>query len=152
MVKVYVDTNVIVADTSKHHMHHANAAALFQTVQQRKWTPVISGHGLAEVNAVLTAAPHKPRPTLAAIEEMFAENILSLFEVESLARTDYVKIIKECAALGWTGGRIATLSTSMRRARQDAAAFTPTTSTFSPDCARSARPHHGPVRLATPPS
>ena len=106
MVKVYVDTNVIVADTIKHHMHHANAAALFQTVQQRKWTPVISTHGLAEVYAVLTGAPHKPRPTPAAIGEMFEENILSTFEVEPLTRTDYVKIVKECAALGWTESRI----------------------------------------------
>ena len=105
-MKIYIDTNIVVAQTAKNHIHHANAAGLFLQIKLHRWRPVISTHGLAEIYAVLTGAPHKPRPTPAAVWQMLQENVLDLFEVEALTRADYSKIIKECAAQGWTGGRI----------------------------------------------
>jgi predicted nucleic acid-binding protein len=105
-VKVYIDTNVVVADTVKDHVHHANASGLFRQVQLRQWTPVISAHGLAEIYSVLTGAPHKPRPTPVSAGQMIEENVLQTFEIEALTRSDYKKIIQECSALGWSGGRV----------------------------------------------
>jgi predicted nucleic acid-binding protein len=105
-VKVYVDTNIVVADTMKDHVHHVNAAGLFRQIQLRQWTPVIAAHGLAEIYLVLTGAPYKPRPTPAAVGQMIEKNVLQTFEIEALTRNDYKKIIQECAVLGWTGGRV----------------------------------------------
>jgi predicted nucleic acid-binding protein len=105
-VKIYVDTNVIVADTLKDHVHHANAVEVFRQIQLHKWTPAISAHGLAEIYSVLSGAPHKPRPTPASVGQMIEENILQSFEIEPLTVKDYTKIIRDCASLGWTGGRV----------------------------------------------
>ena len=105
-MKVYIDTNVIVADAVSHHIHNANASLLFQEISARRWTPVISSHGLAEVYSILSGAPYRPRTSPAEAWQIIEENVLSSFEIEALTRNDYRKVIQECAALGWTGGRV----------------------------------------------
>ncbi len=105
-MKVYVDTNTIVARAVVNHVHNANAVALFRQIEQKRWTPVISTHGLTEIYAVLTGAPFQPRISPAEAWQILQQNILEKFDIEPLTRNDYSKIIKECAAQGWTGGRV----------------------------------------------
>lgn len=105
-MKVYVDTNIVVADAIEGHAHHANAVHFFREVQTRRWTPVISAHGLSEIFSVLTRTPYQPRISAAAAWQILEENVLQSFEVETLTRTEYVRAIKECAAQGWSGGLV----------------------------------------------
>jgi predicted nucleic acid-binding protein len=105
-VKVYIDTNIVVAKTVATHEHHPNADQLLRQVQSRRWTPVISAHGIAEVYSVLTRAPYQPRMSPAQVWHMLQGSVLAWFEVETLNGKEYIDLIKECAAHGWTGGRI----------------------------------------------
>jgi predicted nucleic acid-binding protein len=105
-VKVYIDTNTVVARAVTTHVHNANAVVLFRQIQSRRWIPVISTHGLAEIYAVLTGTPFQPRITPAAAWQILHADILEKFEIESLARNDYREIIKDCAAQSWSGGRV----------------------------------------------
>ena len=105
-MKIYVDTNIVIADAVDSHPHNANASAFFQEIRAKHWTPVISAHGLAEVYSILTGAPFRPRISPAIAWQIVQENVLDSFEVEPLTRNDYTRIIRECSSLGWAGGRI----------------------------------------------
>ena len=105
-MKIYIDTNIVVADAVDNHPHNANAASLFREIQVRGWTPVISTHGLAEVYSILTGAPFYPRISPAVAWQIIEENILASFEIEPLIRSDYTKIVRECAISGCIGGRV----------------------------------------------
>lgn len=37
---------------------------------------------------------------------MIEENILPLFEVEALSKSDYKSVLQNCAANGWNGGQV----------------------------------------------
>jgi predicted nucleic acid-binding protein len=103
-VKVYIDTNIVVADAIKQHEHHPMAAELFRTIALRRWTPVMSAHGMAEIYSVMTRAPYQPRVTPAGAWHALQENVLASFDIEALTKSEYIRLIKECAAQGWAGG------------------------------------------------
>jgi predicted nucleic acid-binding protein len=105
-VKVYVDTNIIVARLVRSHVHQVNANNLLHQIQSRRWTPVIAAHGLAEIYSVLTRTPFQPRVSPAEAWEMLDLNVLPRFEIETLSRSDYIRVLKDCAAQGFGGGRI----------------------------------------------
>lgn len=105
-MKVYLDTNIVVADAVRTHVHNANASGLFRQVESRRWTPVIAAHGLAEIYSVLTRTPFQPRISSAEAWHAIEQNVLPSFEIEALSRSEYIRILKDCAALGWGGGRI----------------------------------------------
>lgn len=105
-MNVYVDTNVVVARTAVGHPHQANAVHLFREIATRRWTPVISAHGLAEIYSVLTRTPFPRRVSAAEAWKVIENNILPLFEVEALTKTDYKSLLQNCAANGWSGGQV----------------------------------------------
>ena len=105
-MKVYIDTNVIVARSVTQHEHHIRAIAFFTEAESRTWTLVISTHGLAEIYSILTRVPYQPRISPAEAWGILEKNILERFEIEPLIRSDYAKILRECAASGWIGGRV----------------------------------------------
>ena len=53
-MKVFLDTNVLVASVIEQHEHHERAYAVLNRVQSGKDEGFVSAHGLAEVYAVLT--------------------------------------------------------------------------------------------------
>lgn len=105
-MKVYLDTNIIVARMVRGHIHQLSADSLLQQIESRHWTPVIAAHGLAEMYSVLTRTPFQPRIMPAEAWHRIEENVLSRFEIESLNGDEYGRIIKECAMQGLSGGRI----------------------------------------------
>lgn len=105
-MKVYLDTNIIVARMVRGHIHHLSADSLLRQIESRRWVPVLAAHGLAEMYSVLTRAPFQPRITPAEAWHRIEENVLSRFEIGSLNGGEYGRVIKECAAQGRGGGRI----------------------------------------------
>ena len=97
-MNVYLDTNIVVADAVEDHERHANAVALFEEVQRRRWTPVISAHGLSETYAVLTGTPFSHRISPAEAWRVAQENVLSLFEIGTLGRSGDADVLQNCAA------------------------------------------------------
>jgi predicted nucleic acid-binding protein len=105
-VNVYVDTNLIVARSVAGHPHQPDATQLFRDIRSRRWTPVISAHGLAEIFSVLTKAPFARPISPSEAAQIIEQNVVPLFKVESLSAADYASVIQACASNGWGGGRI----------------------------------------------
>ena len=105
-MNVYLDTDIVVADAVQTHARHADAASLIEHVLRRHSNPVISAHGLAEAFAVLTRTPFPRRVSPAEAWQILQENVLQLFEVQSLSRSDYTEVVRQCAAQGLAGDQI----------------------------------------------
>ncbi len=103
-MNVYIDTNIVVADSIANHPHKANALELFRKIRLSRWTPVIAAHGLAEIFSVLTRAPFQPRITSTEAWHSLEQNVLSSYEILALSRADYSEALRQCAAHGWSGG------------------------------------------------
>jgi predicted nucleic acid-binding protein len=105
-VKVFLDTNVLVASIVAGHADHVRAFAVLERVQARKVEGVISAHSLAETYAILTKLPapfrHSPEQALLSIQE----NILKHFKVSSLSGGDYAELLRAAALAGVQGGTI----------------------------------------------
>lgn len=56
--------------------------------------------------AVLTQTPFQPRVSPAEAWQLIEHDVIGKFEIQALSPNDYAKIVKECAANGWTGGVI----------------------------------------------
>jgi predicted nucleic acid-binding protein len=105
-MKVFLDTNVLVAAVVQKHESHARAYAVLDRVQTGKDEGFISAHSLAEMYSVLTKLPpafrHTPEQALLSIEE----NVIKHFKVSSLTGSDYTVLIREAALSGIQGGTI----------------------------------------------
>jgi predicted nucleic acid-binding protein len=105
-MKVFLDTNVLVAAVLEKHSSHERAFAVFERVPEGKDEGFISAHSLAEFYANLTRLPppfrHSPEQALLNLEE----NILKHFNILSLNGGDYSALIREAALTGIQGGTI----------------------------------------------
>ena len=105
-MKVYLDTNVLVASVVEKHQSHARCYAVLDRVQTGKDEGFVSAHSLAEMYSVLTKSPppfrHSPEQALLTIEE----NVLKYFKISSLSGGDYGALIREAALAGIQGGTI----------------------------------------------
>jgi predicted nucleic acid-binding protein len=105
-VKIYFDTNVLVAAAMENHPHHVPAAAILRRVHAGEIEACISSHGLAEFYAVLTRAPLTPPVYPSEAWQILERNVLAHFQVLSLSGKEYKEAIRHCANAGWTGGRV----------------------------------------------
>lgn len=105
-MKIYFDTNVLVAAFQPDHIHHERSFAAYGRVQAGAIAGYISCHGLTELYSVLTRAPWKipvsPREILAVIEQ----SILPRFEIVEITRQSYLAAIGVCGNAGWKGGKV----------------------------------------------
>lgn len=105
-MKSYFDTSVLVAAALENHPHHVPAAALLAKVRGGELAGWTSAHGLAELYAVLTRVPLSPPVYPSEAWQIIEHDIHPYFEVASLSGKEYLKIIENCAAAGWIGGRV----------------------------------------------
>lgn len=105
-MKVFLDTNVLVASVIEQHEHHKRAYVVLDRVQSGKDEGFVSAHALAEFYAVLTKLPapfrHTPEQALLSVEE----NIVKYFKITCLTGADYTGLIREAALAGVQGGTI----------------------------------------------
>ena len=105
-MRSYFDTSVLVAAALENHPHHAPAAAILAKVRNGEMAGWVSAHGLAELYAVLTRFPLHPPVYPSEAWRIIEHDVHPYFEVASLSGTEYLKIIENCAATGWIGGRV----------------------------------------------
>ncbi len=86
------------------HAEHARALPWLLRLQQGPDIGVVSAHTLAELYAILTRLPIRPRMTPALVRQLIRENILDVFEIVNLTDLDYAAVIDHLTALGITGG------------------------------------------------
>lgn len=120
-MKVFSDTNVLIAAVIKQHVDHERSFAVLDRIHSGKDEGVISAHSLAEMYAVMTKLPvpyrHTPEQALLSIEE----NVLRYFKTVSFSGNDYPGLLREAAGMGIQGGMIydALLLKSAAKAKAD---------------------------------
>ena len=105
-MRVFLDTNVLVAAVIKQHIDHERSFVVLDRVQTGKDEGAISAHSLAEMYVVITKLPvpyrHTPEQALLSIEE----NVLKHFKTVSLSGNDYATVLRDAAGTGIQGGTI----------------------------------------------
>lgn len=104
-MKVFCDTNVLVAAFLQGHSHHAVARPVIERVKNGQDQGCIAGHSLAEVYAVLTRLPGGNQVAPSVAWQLIEENLLKDFIIIHLASQEYAKTLATSAANGVEGGR-----------------------------------------------
>jgi predicted nucleic acid-binding protein len=105
-VRVFFDTNVLVAASEQTHPHHGPAFQALNRVAAKKDQGYMSVHSIAETYAALTRLPVQPRIHPAEAARIIADNIVPNFQAVAIARKDYLEALKTVADGGWSGAKI----------------------------------------------
>jgi predicted nucleic acid-binding protein len=105
-MRIFFDSSVLVAASSRGHPNHLEAFPALRRVASGQDKGVISTHSIAEVYAVLTRLPVEPRIHPREAARIVTENLLPHFEVVPLDRDDYSAALSMVEHGGWVGARI----------------------------------------------
>jgi len=103
-MKVLLDTSVLVAAMIEAHPAHEKALPWLQRIKQGADSGLVSAHSIAELYAILTTLPMKPRISPAIAYDLIRRNVLDLCEVATLSAEDYSTLIKDLSEEGIVGG------------------------------------------------
>ena len=105
-MRTLFDTSVLVAAFIEGHPQHERALPWLSKAKAQEFEFVVSSHTLAELYAVLTTLPVKPRISPHVSWRLLHENIEGVAKTVSLSSTEYKAIIKKASELGLSGGII----------------------------------------------
>lgn len=103
-MKILLDTSVLVAAMVESHPEHERAFPWLKHIIDGKNEGYVAIHSLAELYAVLTVLPVRPRISPHAAHELLVRNVLQHFEVITLGPGDYLTVIENLSSLGIVGG------------------------------------------------
>jgi predicted nucleic acid-binding protein len=104
-MKIFCDTNVLVAAFLQGHPQHNVARPILERVKRGKDRGFVAAHSLAEAYAVLTRLPGGQHVPPAITWQLIAENLLKDFTIVSLTAKEYAAVLANAAANGVEGGR-----------------------------------------------
>jgi len=104
-MKVFCDTNVLVAAFLQSHPHHNAARPVLERVKVGQDQGFVAAHSLAETYFVLTRLPggNQVAPTMAW--QLISENVMKNFAIVTLTAKEYAETLQKAAADGVEGGR-----------------------------------------------
>lgn len=105
-MKTLFDTSIIVAALIESHPAHERAFPWFKQARAKEFDLVVASHTLAELYAVLSSLPIKPRISPAVAWRLIYENIGTMAKIVSLSPAEYSSTIKRMSELGLAGGII----------------------------------------------
>jgi predicted nucleic acid-binding protein len=105
-VKVFLDTNVLVAGSLREHSQHALAQAVMESIQTGKTKGYTSGHAFLETYSILTRLPTLPRIPAAQALALVQENILKHFTMVVLTASEYSSLVTRLGGEGIGGGQV----------------------------------------------
>lgn len=117
-MKVLLDTSVLVAAFIERHPDHPQALPWLQRVKRKEIEGAVTSHSLAELYAVLTALPVRPRIAPGVAWRMIRENVLADFKIITLSKADYRAVVQGLAEGQISGG--ATYDALIARAAEKA--------------------------------
>jgi predicted nucleic acid-binding protein len=103
-MKMFLDTNVIIASCVEDHEHHERALELLERVLGGADHGVTSAHAIAEAYAVMTRLPKPLRVPPQTAASLLEGNYLKAFEVVALTGKEYGQLIIAAGQSGWGGG------------------------------------------------
>ncbi len=104
-MKVFCDTNVLVAAFIESHPHHHSARPVLERIKAGKDQGSVAAHSLAEAYAVLTRLPGANQVVPALAWQLISENVLKDFSVVSLTAREYADTLAKAAVNGVEAGR-----------------------------------------------
>jgi len=105
-VKVFCDTNVLVAAFLAAHPHHNAARPVLERIIAGKDAGFAGAHSLAEAYAVLTRLPGTRRVAPTFAWQLIAENVVRKFTVVKLTPAEYARTLENAASRGVEGGAV----------------------------------------------
>jgi predicted nucleic acid-binding protein len=105
-MKVYFDTNVLVAALKAEHIHHEPSLVSVRRVCDGELEGYTACQSLAELYSVLTRTPFAARVYPEEALAMIERSVLPSFEIIEVKKTSYLNAIAACATTGWKGGRV----------------------------------------------
>jgi len=110
-LNVLLDTSVVVPALVRSHPEHARCLPWVRRVHQGEVDLVLAAHSLAEVHAVLTSLPVRPRISPRTARRLIEENRLlpgpkGLATVVALDTGDYTAVLEAAAQNGIAGGAV----------------------------------------------
>lgn len=104
-MKVFVDTNVLVAASVEDHVHHNRAAPIIEAIHRAKYEGFTSGHAVLELYSVLTRLPRNPRILPSQAMLIIQENVLKEVTLVALTGKEYGELVLQLAANSHGGGQ-----------------------------------------------
>ena len=105
-MKVFLDTNVLVAACVAEHEHHARSLPLVQSIHKGEKAGFVSAHTVLEVYAILTRLPRSPRILPVQGVSLVQENILKHFSIVALTGKEYGELVSELGRHSIGGGQV----------------------------------------------
>jgi predicted nucleic acid-binding protein len=105
-MKILFDTSLIIAGLVESHPMHKRAFPWLKRAKANEFELIVASHTLAELYAVLSTLPIKPRITPLIVRKLIIENIEPNSKFISLTPGEYKSVIKQISELGLAGGII----------------------------------------------
>jgi predicted nucleic acid-binding protein len=105
-MKVLFDTSVIIAAIVESHPVHKRAFPWLKQAKANDFEMIVASHTIAELYAVLSTLPIKPRISPLTARKLINENIESIGKIISLTPGEYKSVVKQISELGLVGGII----------------------------------------------
>jgi predicted nucleic acid-binding protein len=105
-MRVLFDTSVLVAGIVEAHALHERAFGWLKRARAGEIEVLLAAHTVAELYAVLTALPVRPRIGPAAARGLVRESTEAAAEIVTLSASDYDRTIERLARLGIGGGAV----------------------------------------------
>jgi predicted nucleic acid-binding protein len=103
-MKILFDTSVIIAALVESHPMHKRAFPWLKQAKANKFEMIVASHTIAELYAVLSTLPIKPRISPLTARKLINENIEPISKIVSLTPEEYKAVIKRISELGLIGG------------------------------------------------
>ena len=105
-MKILFDTSILIAALVESHPMHGRAFPWLKKAKTKAIEMVVAGHTLAELYAVLSTLPIKPRIVPAVAWRLICENVEATGKIVSLTPAEYWTVIKQASQSGLAGGII----------------------------------------------
>jgi predicted nucleic acid-binding protein len=104
--RVFFDTSVLVVAMVAAHPFHERAKPHLIRAHERSIEPLVACHSLAELYAVLTKLPLKPRVSPSIAFQLIEHNIKRSFSSVALSAAEYFEILEDMSQRRLRGGII----------------------------------------------
>lgn len=105
-MRVFFDTSVLVAAMIEGHPKHETAFHWLSRAHRGVLEMVVTTHSLAELYAILTRLPIRPRLASSMVRRILRDNIEAKAQVLAISAEQFVTVLDELAERDLTGGSI----------------------------------------------
>jgi predicted nucleic acid-binding protein len=103
-VNIFLDTSALVAVLLEAHPAHSRVWPWVQRIEAGSDAGFVSTHSLAELHAILTTFPTRPRILPVSAQKLIRRGVLDWATLVSLSEADYVAVVAQLSEAGIIGG------------------------------------------------